>query len=162
MLGLRYLDGIADWGPRGPLRAGFGSSRWHDAWPQGLGSRRVATLQHRLPCREVWSLEAGCARGCCRSRLHLRLRICQRAHDGGGDGNRGKEVIRNLGKKQIAHLHCHGCCRQSTTPSSCRLPKLQPSRALSPQDIEITTAGNAGKQTHSSGCSCTLRSALGQ
>lgn len=101
MLGLHYLDGIANWGPRGPLCAGFGNSRRHDAWPQGLGSRWVATLQHQLSCREVRRLEAGCSCGWCWSRrlLHLRLWICQRVHDGGGDGNRGQEVIRDLGKK---------------------------------------------------------------
>ena len=151
MLGLCYLDGIADRGPRGPLCAGFGNSGWHDALPQGLGSRGVATLQHWLPCGEVQRLEAGCARGWCQSRrlLHLRLRIRQQVHDGGGDRNRGQEVIRDLGKKQTVHLRCHGCCRQSTTHSSYRLPNLQqlravPSRALSPQDTEITGAGNTG------------------
>lgn len=99
---LPYLDGIANWGPRGPLRAGFGNSGWHDGWPQGLGSRLEATLQHHLPCREVWRLEAGCTAGRCWSLglLQLRLRIRQRVHDGGGDGDRGQEVVRDLGKKR--------------------------------------------------------------
>jgi len=148
MLGLRYLDGIADWCSRGPLHAGFGNNGWHDALSQGLGSRQVATVQHWLPCkdRDVWRLEAGCTCGWCQKQrlLHLRLRIHQRVHDGGGDGNRRQEVIRDLGKKpQTLQLCCCGCCRQRTTPSSCRLPSL-PSRALNPQDIEITGAGNTG------------------
>lgn len=126
VLGLRYLDGIADWGPRSPLCAGFGNSGWHDGWPQGLGSRLEATLQHHLPCREVWRLEAGCTAGRCWSRglLHLSLRIRQRVHDGGSDGDRGQEVVRDLGKK-TGHLCWCGCCRHSTTPSSYRLPKPQ-------------------------------------
>lgn len=126
VLGLHYLDSIANWSPRGTLRAGFGSSGWHDGWPQRLGSRLEATLQHHLPCREVWRLEVGCTAGWCRSLglLHLRLRIRQRVHDGGGDGDRGQEVVRDLGKK-AEHLSWCGCCRHSTTPSSYRLPKPQ-------------------------------------
>lgn len=126
MLGLHYLDGIANWGPWGPLRAGFGNSGWHDGWPQGLGSRLEATLQPHLPRREVWRLEAGCTagRGWSLGLLHLRLRIRQRVHDGGGNGHRGQEVVRDLGKK-AGHLCWCGCCRHSTTPSSYRLPKPQ-------------------------------------
>lgn len=104
--GLRYLDGIANWGPRGALRVGFGNSGWHDGWPQGLGSRLEATLQHHLACREVCRLEAGCTAGCCWSLglLHLGLWVRQRVHDGGGDGHRGQEVVRDLGRKNRAFV----------------------------------------------------------
>lgn len=50
----------------------------------------------------MWGLEAERAHRWCRSQrlLHLRLWIRYRVHDGGGDGNWGLEVIRDLEKKK--------------------------------------------------------------
>lgn len=137
---LRYLDSIANRSPRGPLHTGFGSCGWHAGWPQGLWSRWAATLQHRLPCRDLWQLEDECTGQWCWSwrLLHLRLRICQRVHDGGRDGNWGQEVIRDLGKETTNSAFMLLCRLQAEHNTQLWLNantqqlRALPSRALAP------------------------------
>lgn len=109
---LRYLDSIANWGPGSPLCPGFEGSGRHDTRPQSLGC--IGAQWRLLPRGELLRLKAGCAHRCCWRLLHLCLRIRQWVHDGGGDGNRGHEVIGDLGKNKQRLCHC---CKE-TAPSS--------------------------------------------